>query len=70
MPEPSRDPKKKLVDALRVRGWSQGELERRLGVADGLVSKWTRGVRRPGLDYAFAIERLLGIPAALWIAKT
>lgn len=55
-----------LKAKLAERAWSQGDLERELGSADGLVSKWCRGIRTPGLEYALALERLLGIPAISW----
>lgn len=62
-----------LKAALAAREWSQGQLERELEallgekVGDGIVSKWTKGKRVPGLEYALAMERLLGVPAASWV---
>jgi transcriptional regulator with XRE-family HTH domain len=61
-----------LKEALREKGWSQldlkREIEKKLGepVADGLVSRWCRGVRVPGLTYAVAIEDLTAVPARAW----
>jgi len=58
---------KMLKRALARKGWSQGDLERELGAGDAVVSKWVNGVRTPGLEYALAIERLLGVPASAWV---
>lgn len=43
-----------------------GRLERELGCGDSLVSKWCRGARFPGRDFALALERILGVPASSW----
>lgn len=63
-----------LKRALAAREWSQGDLERaiakhlgRVEIGDGLVSKWMNSKRVPGLEYALAIETLLGVPARAWL---
>lgn len=54
-------------EALTRRGWSQRELQRQVGAADGLVCKWISGRRRPSLAFAASIEQLLGVPASHWL---
>src|SRR5687767_14651385 len=49
------------------QGLSQTDMDRRIGLADGLVSKWECGVRRPSLYllacYAWALDgRLTYVP--------
>ena len=56
-----------LNDALRARGMSFGELERELGIAAGMVSRWLSGERRASLRHALHIETLLGVAAAEWL---
>jgi transcriptional regulator with XRE-family HTH domain len=46
---------------------SQGELERRIGAPDGIASKWLKLKQRPGLGFALAMERILGVPAKSWL---
>jgi len=59
---------KRLKAELARRDWSQNELARKLGTDSAVVSRWMTGQRTPELKLAVAIERLLGIPAAAWIA--
>jgi len=56
-----------LAAALERAEWSQQQLEQRLGVTRGLVSRWLSGERRPGLEHALELERLLKIPAKTWL---
>lgn len=39
---------------------TQAELAERLGVSRPIVSQWVSGVRRPGLEHIFGLEKLLG----------
>ena len=45
---------------------SQGALVRSLGVSKGTATHWLAGTKRPALENALAIERLLGIAATAW----
>lgn len=54
---------------LDQRGWSQLDLAKKLGESPQLVSRWLLRERRPGLDKAAAIERVLGVPMRLWARK-
>lgn len=71
--EPNSRGPKLLRDALAARDWSglhlEEELRKLLGVvvAQGISSKWTTGKRVPGLAYALGIERLLNVPATVWV---
>lgn len=56
-----------LSEALRARGMGFAELERELGIAAGMVSRWLSGERRASLRHALRIEELLGVPAAEWL---
>jgi transcriptional regulator with XRE-family HTH domain len=57
-------PRQHLVQALKQRrnelGWSLIETDRRLGFAEGLVSKWECGDRRPSLSSLAAWATALG----------
>ena len=50
----------KTVRQLREeRGWSQGELARRIGVEQGMVSTWEHG-RRPHFRYLLRLAEVFG----------
>lgn len=57
-----------LAGYLRGNAISCTALAREIGVKDSTVSRWARGLRKPTLRLAFAIERAtLGcVPAASW----
>jgi hypothetical protein len=58
--------------ALRAKGWSQAELNRRLaddpeaGSHSGYANRILYGDQRPGLRIALLIQTLLGVPAPAW----
>lgn len=60
-----------LPEKLAEKGWSQADLKRRMDndlghVAEGLVSRWTKGTREPSGSQVGWLERELGLPAILW----
>ena len=44
------------------------ELTRKLGIARGMLSTWLYGDRRPGIDKAVMLAKVLKIPVAAWLA--
>lgn len=52
--------KEKLQTELNKRGISQLELDRRLGVKSGMVSKYTRGVREPSPEQLYRFLLAIG----------
>lgn len=57
-----------LSDYLKKTGITQVELAKTIGVAQGQVSDWASGVRRPGLDHALRLEEATrgAVPAKSW----
>ena len=53
---------RRIVAVRTARGWSQGELARRLGVPRDRVSKWERGRNAPTLQDLAALSDVLGVP--------
>ncbi len=47
MAAPNYQSKKTIRQLRQARGWTQDQLARRLGVEQGAVSKWERGVAVP-----------------------
>lgn len=58
-----------LQEALNERGWTQNELARQLETSSAVVSRWLTGQRRPELEMAVRLQRLLGISVESWIAS-
>lgn len=56
--------------ALKERGLTQNELERRIGVQPGTASRWSSGDRSPSLRHALAIQQELGVPPEAWLATS
>ena len=58
--------------ALDERGWSQGDLRRKLTSKDdkmlrpGAISRWLFGDHRPSLPLAIQLRDLIGIPVEAW----
>ena len=55
-----------LSRRMSERQISQRQLEKTLGLSQGIVSRWLHGQRTPGLRAAIAIETLLDIPVTSW----
>jgi len=55
-----------LRTRLTERKISQRQLEQRLGVASGLVSRWLNGERKPGRELALKLSSVLQIPVRSW----
>src|SRR5690606_7530535 len=58
-----------LRDALADAGLRQGDLADALGIDQGTVSRWTRGLQRIDLDYFPAIDKALGRPTGYLLRK-
>jgi ribosome-binding protein aMBF1 (putative translation factor) len=56
-----------LRAASEAKGWNQTVLSAQLDVTAGVVSRWLRGERVPNWSSAVKIEKLLGIPAKVWL---
>lgn len=62
-----RDPAEWLRAAADAKGWNQTQLGEELDVHDSVVSRWLNGSRIPNWSSAMKIEKLLGIPAKVWL---
>lgn len=51
----------RLQQALNDRGWSQGQLAQRTGLAQGHISLVIRGEREPGIDTVITLARALRV---------
>ncbi len=58
----------RLKTALTPR-MTQAKLAERLGVSQQAVSSWLHGRARPEPEKMAAIEKILGIPMAAWVAS-
>ena len=61
MTAPARPPQHTLRQLRQARGWTQEDVARRLGVSQGAVSLWERGVRRPFRRTRLRLADLLGV---------
>ena len=67
---------RRLRAARLAHGWTQAELgERLFGVEDAnliasRISRWERGMHKPDLDTVERLAKLLGLPAAYFVAKS
>jgi transcriptional regulator with XRE-family HTH domain len=59
-----------LAEAIAANGWTQGELARRLKAPRGIVCRWLKGERTPGLGYALALQRETGVPVESWLVPS
>ena len=57
-----RRKKHPLEKTLRERGVTQGALAKELGISGAMLSRIIHGKRRPGIDNALRISKLLGVP--------
>lgn len=55
-----------LVRAFRLRGWSQRETARRLGISEPYINMIVRGTRVPRPWLRELIEKEFSIPTDLW----
>lgn len=51
----------KIADAIKAKGWNNGDLARELDQYDSVISKWLSGTHNFTADTLFDIERVLGI---------
>jgi transcriptional regulator with XRE-family HTH domain len=56
---------RQLVAARDLRGWSQEDLDQRLGVTDGQVAKWESFRRLPGAFMLMCWAVALGVSVAI-----
>lgn len=61
----ARDYGPMLAAAREARGWSQSHLALLVGATGGAVSHWETGRYLPKPRHALAVERVLGVPAAV-----
>jgi transcriptional regulator with XRE-family HTH domain len=64
---PRVKPEKLVRQAMAERQWTQGKLARELDIDPGVLSRLLNGGRPPSLLLAVKLERLLKVPAALWV---
>jgi predicted transcriptional regulator len=50
----------KLQELINGSGLTQAEIDNRLGVANGMVSKYVRGIRNPSVDQLYRFWRAIG----------
>lgn len=55
-----------LWEEVRIRGMSQGEAGRSVGAHNGQFNRWLYGLKKPGIHFALAIERVFGVPVIAW----
>lgn len=64
------DAQRKLVAWLGLKGWSQVDLSKELGVSQANVSRWISGEQRPRLLTMHRIAEITGgmVSAGDWVA--
>lgn len=65
-PKAMRNPSDVLGKTMKERGISPSALARLIGSSQASASRWVNGLLAPSTIFAIAIERELGVPAALW----
>lgn len=55
-----------LAKVIKDRELSQGDVQRAVGVASGVVCKWLDGTKKPSAKHAVVLERVYGIPYSAW----
>ncbi len=53
--------KKRLIETLKAKGVTAYRLAKDLGISEGTVRNWKRGINRPGADHAVEVSRYLGV---------
>jgi putative transcriptional regulator len=61
MTAPARQPKKTIRQLRQARGWSQMELALRLGLSQGTISDWERGLMVPRPKMQLRLADLFGV---------
>lgn len=56
----------RLWQALKARGWSQGDLARDLGTNSSVVNRWLHGDQKPSRPFAKVLEERYGIDQGDW----
>ncbi len=54
---------------MQAKGWSQADVRAKLAALTpktSLLSRWLYGDQRPGVEWAFLLQRATGIEASLW----
>ncbi len=57
---------KLLPTILKKKGWSQNELERRMGLTGGAVTRWCSGARIPNRINCAWLHSYLELDPSLW----
>jgi transcriptional regulator with XRE-family HTH domain len=55
-----------LQRVMKKRKMSQADVRRAIDVSPGVVTRWLRGIRKPGIRIALTIESVFGIPVRSW----
>lgn len=58
---------RRIRQARQRQGWTQTELARRMGVAEGQVNKWENGRVMPNPRNLERLGRTLGVPAETFL---
>jgi ribosome-binding protein aMBF1 (putative translation factor) len=69
MAKPQVVPSEWLREAAEAKGWNQTKLSEELRMSTSVVSRWLSGERVPTWSSAVKIEKLLGIPARVWLEE-
>ena len=56
-----------LAETIKTAGLSQAELARRMGRPAQAINEIVRGAKEITADTAIQIERVLGVPAHIWL---
>lgn len=56
---------------LKASGQRAADLSRAANIDKGLLSRWLRDERKPGLSHAYELERITdgAVPAASWVKR-
>ena len=53
----------RIVELREEKGWTQGELAKKVGVHFRSVGRWERGEALPGAEDVMKLAKVLGVPA-------
>ena len=68
-PDWASPPGDTIVDLMEERGWTRGELARRLGFSAGYLNQLLKGNISITQDSALRLERVLGSTANFWLNR-